>query len=119
VEAAISLLAQAVERLADDNPHSYFIPDLDESGQLEVLRGLIGRRKEGRKFVISFADVELNEDDIWPDGAPENPTPEDVIDVMKENECAHPMNVVAEWLLVLSLFVTTTGGDDTVEWDGT
>lgn len=100
--------------------------DLDEygPGQLEALRNIIGadgplRKKKGRTFVVSFADVELSVEDIWPNGdAPEEPTPEDVIEVMKEGEYAHPTGVATEWLLIESLFVTTTDDDHTVEWDG-
>lgn len=121
VEAAVGLLAQAIERLTDDIPHFALNSDEYGPGQLEALRGPISGRKEDRKyFVISFADVVLGEEDIWPNEAavPENPTPEDVIRVMKENGC-DPMSIAAEWLLVESLFVSTVGDDDMVEWDGT
>jgi len=131
VEAAVSLLAQAVERLADDSPG--FILDLDEygPGQLEALRAKITGQPapdadtlpavSATKFVISFSDIELDLDDIWPDGAPENPTPEDVIAVMEEAEYAHPMHVIREWLLIESLFVRAAedeDGEGEVEWDG-
>ena len=130
VEAAVSLLAQAVERLADDSPG--FILDLDEygPGQLEALRAKITGQPApevdtlptvATKFVISFPDVELEASDIWPDGAPENPTPEDVIAVMEEAEYAHPMHVIREWLLIEGLFVRDAedeDGEGEVEWDG-
>ena len=130
VDAAISLLAQAIERLTDDSPH--FILDLDEygPGQLEALRLKVTGQESpeadtlppvASKFVISFSDIELDLEDIWPDGAPENPTPEDVIEVMREAEYACPMQVIREWLLIESLYVRAADdeeGEGEVEWDG-
>lgn len=124
VEQSILLLAKAVERLTDDSPH--LIVDLDEYGpeQLEQVRAMIfgPREDSSSKFVVSFPDVELDVSDIWPDGAPENPTPEDVIAVMKEQEYAHPTNVAVEWLLIESLYVRADDDEEgvgEVEWDGT
>lgn len=127
VEAAIGLLAQAVERLTSNSPFIHL--HLDEgSEQLERVREMIIggqgplRSVAPGKFVISFPDVELDVSEIWPDGAPENPTPEDVIAVMKEQECAHPTNVAVQWLLIDRLYVRAAAdenGDEEVEWDGT
>lgn len=133
VEAAISLLAQAIERLTDDSPHFVLdLEDLDEygPGQLEALRALretIGGqspiRRASRKFVVSFADVELDASDIWDeDEMPENPTPADVIEVMRSGEHSGPLSVACDWVLIESLYVRSgadADADEEVEWDGT
>lgn len=134
VRRSIRTLAAAIVRSVDSSPiPTPFVlhPEdtLDEygPGQLEALRDqVIGGqgplRQRSHKFVVSFPDVELEASDIWPDGAPENPTPEDVIAVMKEQEYAHPTNVAVEWLLIESLYVRADEDEEgvgEVEWDGT
>jgi hypothetical protein len=74
--------------------------------------------------VISFPDVELSIDEIWPiDGfVPDDPTPEDVIDAMRESEDhALPTTVANKWNLIESLRVRYAGDEDGLmadEWDG-
>lgn len=110
-EGAILHLANAITRIVDSsveaNPH------------VPVFRYRLDRSDEP-KFVISFPSVELSADEIWPEGdAPENPTPTDVIEVMRQQEFAHPMSVIAEWLLIESLRVQRAYDDLTsVVWDG-
>lgn len=125
VEACAKLI-RAVEVASGDNP---VIPvvDLEGVGTLDdIYERITGKAPEPqrvtRKFVISFPEVELGVDEIWPNGdAPENPTPDDVIEVMKETHRAHPMTVTHEWRLIDTLYVrhhTDTNADMEVEWDG-
>ena len=73
-------------------------------------------------FVISFPDVRLSVNDIWPDGdAPDNPTPDDVIEAMEGTGYSTPASVVREWELIKSLFILHRNdetGIKEVEWDG-
>lgn len=134
---ALSKLIHAVERSVQTGPaplvfHMPEEPETkgDEPPLEELYASIMGRIEEPtgntsqRKFVISFPDMELAVDEIWPEGdAPENPTPLDVIEVMKETEYAHPTTVAAAWLLIDSLSVRYNldkdGDDQEVEWDGT
>ncbi len=123
VEAAVSLLAQAVERLADDSPG--FKLDLDEygPGQLEQIRERIfGSQPQSdteAKFIISFPAVELSASDIWNrDEIPEYPTPADVIERMDEMS-GNVLGTVVDWDLVDSLSVRDANdatGDGEIEW---
>lgn len=80
-------------------------------------------RRASRKFVVSFADVELDASDIWDeDEMPENPTPADVIEVMRSGEHSGPLSVACDWVLIESLYVRSgadADADEEVEWDGT
>lgn len=50
-------------------------------------------------FSISFPDVELAPEEIWPDGnAPENPTAEDVVAQMRKH-CGGVGRLLPEWNL--------------------
>lgn len=121
VEGAVDLLARAIECLTSDN----LLAGLD-------LRGLdlsqFHRRGEPclpspNSFVISFPDIELPVSEIWPEGnAPEHPTPEDVIEVMRSDDGAHPLSIIRDWLLIESLFIRDSRDKEAereVEWDGT
>jgi hypothetical protein len=122
-QAAIRMLASAIELLTDDPLNALLRVDLGESGlaQLENLRASAAAvvASGERKFVVSFPDVELTLDQVWPDrDAPENPTPQDVIEQMRS--CTRSVQGIAsEWCLIESLYV---GYDDDelseVEWDG-
>lgn len=118
-----SKLIKAVEVSSASNP---LVPALDLEGARTldaIYERVTGTAKEPqRKFVISFPEVELGVDDIWPDGdAPDDPTPEDVIDVMRRAHRAHPMTVTHEWRLIDTLYVrhhNDTNADMEVEWNG-
>jgi hypothetical protein len=134
-EAAIlgtlSHLIQAVERSVG-NPQQPFVycfkAEDEERSELDQLYESITSRLDPttstgkRKFVITFPPMELAVDEIWPEGnAPENPTPEDVVEAMKAVQYAHPARVAAEWLLIDKLRVryhTDKHGEMEVEWDG-
>jgi hypothetical protein len=100
----------------------------DEYGpeQLEKLYDSIMDRtgqtptSEQRKFLISFPDVELSVDEVWPDGdAPEDPTPGDVIEQMRGY--GGVTRVISAWQLIESLAVGYRGNENgymEVEWDG-
>lgn len=127
-------LCLAVERLAQPNQITFTIEDtLDEygTGQLEQLRESIfgGHgpiREPCETFVISFPDVELDASGIWDDGeGPEHPTPEDVIEAMREchieEETPSVLSVIRDWALIDNLYVRAADdeeGEDKVEWDG-
>jgi hypothetical protein len=122
-----SKLIKAVEVASASSPLVVPVIDLEEARTLDDIYERItgtakGPQQGGRKFVISFPEVELGVDEIWPNGdAPENPTPDDVIAVMRETERAHPMTVTHEWRLIDTLYVrhhTDTNADMEVEWDG-
>lgn len=119
-DIAIDLLAQAIERLTGPD---VFAAVLDlEPEQLRALRASISGDSSEPKFVVSFPDVELSLSDIWDEGeAPENPTPDDVIQVMRDEDTSL-FDVARKWLLVENLYVradSDTEGDEEVEWDGT
>lgn len=133
---AVAILIQAVEAGVEETPHvpTFELPEPETLGlpSLEELyasvRGATGGPQttsivHNSKFTISFPDVDLSLNDIWPNGgAPENPTPEDVIEVMKETECARPSAVSSAWGLIDTLYVrhyADENGDMGVEWDGT
>jgi hypothetical protein len=137
-EIAIHVLADAIERSVDSSIGQAPIAfvqnerlEVQEYGpeQLQALYdGITDRtgqspRPGGRKFVISFPDIELSIGEIWPDGceAPEDPTPEDVVEVMKASHGIGVRGVISEWLLIESLAVKYRGDEDgetAVEWDG-
>lgn len=120
---ATSKLIRAVDMVAND-----LVPDAPPGAidDLEdIYANITGTRstKGGqRRFVISFPEVTLGLDEIWPDGdAPEYPSPEDVIEAMKATEYAHPMAVTSAWRLIDTLYIRYEGddkGDMEVEWDG-
>lgn len=52
-----------------------------------------------RAFTLELGTVELQIEDIWPDGdAPENPTAQDVADLIMK--CGGPWAVMTDWALV-------------------
>lgn len=124
--AAISKLVRAVELLdqAQEPPPI----ETTSSGPVNLeeiyasITGVQSSPGQPRKFVISFPEVTLSLDDIWPNkDAPDNPGPEDVIEAMRETEKAHPMTVATAWRLIDTLYVRHHGddnGDMEVEWDG-
>lgn len=58
-------------------------------------------------FTITFPDCYLTVAEVWPDGdAPENPTGEDVANVMRKHGGFH--GVVSDWSLLDSLEVDGT-----------
>lgn len=126
--AAVSKLMQAVELLDSPRQVSRLFPEQTEPPDPVALEELYAQVTNGptptqqRKFVISFPEVTLGLEDIWPNGdAPEHPSPEDVIAVMRETERAHPTTVTTEWKLVDTLYVRYHGDDDgdmEVEWNG-
>jgi hypothetical protein len=124
----VAILIQAVEVGVSEPPHiSTFAATTDETRALEEIyasiQGGTPAPQTASRFTISFPDVDLTLEDIWPNGdAPESPTPEDVIEVMKETEYAHPMTVTSAWRLIDTLYVrhcADMNGDMEVEWDGT
>ena len=140
---SVYYLATAIDKLINEtlifNSKETPVVDLqlDTYGpkQLEDLYESITKRTSGldyldgqsstpgqRKFVISFPDVELSIREIWPEGdAPDYPTPEDVVEVMKVSRCATPDHIVKEWELLQSLYVRDSddeNGITEVEWDG-
>lgn len=63
--------------------------------------------KKTFEFHISTTKY-LDVDEIWPDGdAPENPTREDVIAVIKQ--CGGPKNVIPDWDLNYDLVLEVDG----------
>ncbi len=65
-------------------------------------------------FTLGLGDVVLEVDDIWPDGyAPENPTPEDVVEQMAK--CGGGAAIVAkEWNLLNEIEVVGPTGERAV-----
>lgn len=135
---AITKVANAVDVLVspDFSLDLSGFRDLDEygPGQLEALRdSLFGPRDDpdtplaDTKFVVSFPDVELTVDEVWPpingEAPPEHPTPQDVVEEMKNyTKYSSPGMVAIEWLLLERLSVRDANdatGDGQVEWDGT
>jgi hypothetical protein len=138
---AVYYLATAIDKLVNETLIPAFQPedtsDIDNSTSvysavdLEELYASIADRVERpdhyrhllepKKFVISFPDVELTIDDIWPDGdAPDDPTPEGVIEAMKETDI-RASKVTKQWDLIESLTVRYGGDEDghfEVKWDG-
>lgn len=127
---AVAILIQAVEASVKEAPYvsTLTVPDIatpEEMSSLESLYEIVREAADTSQttFTISFPDMDLALEDIWPNGdAPDNPTPEDVIEVMKETKYAHPMTVAKEWELIETLSVrryADKNGDMEVEWDGT
>lgn len=122
VLVALQRLADAIECAVDPSPILHLDLGAD---QLHRIRNTI--RGESPKFVVSFPDVELDVSDIWDDGtAPVHPTPEHVVEVMREalseDEPGSLQSVLRDWVLVESLFVREAHDEDAageVEWDGT
>ncbi len=134
---SVYYLATAIDKLVNETLVTAFKPEFGNSEvphqpsptELEELYANITERSEQsipsghKKFVISFPDVELSIDEIWPidKSAPDDPTPEDVIDVMKESvDVPHPGVVASEWNLIERLSVRHNGdeeGNAEVEWD--
>ena len=88
----------------------------------DIYANITAAQPTGRRFVISLPEGTLSLDDIWPEGdAPENPSPEDVIEVMREAEEAYPGTVAQAWKLIDTLYVRYHGddnGDMEIEWNG-
>jgi len=140
VSSAVYYLATAIDKLVNEtlvpafntfNKVNLDTEDLDEfgPGQLEELYAKISGQEapndtsEGNTdktaFIVSFPEIELTIKDIWPDGdAPDNPTPEDVIEAMKGASDPTPRNVAFDWMLIDHLFVQRADGGSEVEWDG-
>jgi hypothetical protein len=131
-ERAIHFLADALERLVDDSS-AFAVPTLQfnsmpslEPAEIEKLYDRITERTGDsptpgqRKFVISFPEIELSVGEVWPNGdAPDEPTPADVIEQMRDSNGMGVMGVVSEWLLIENLFVKYRGDEESeVEWDG-
>lgn len=129
-------LCQAVEQSVDSSPLPLSVtlgtaePSLDELYAKITGESASEPTQEDvrdyleTKFVISFPEVTLTLDEIWPDNnAPDNPTPEDVIEEMRGSDgSGHPMTVTPGWRLIDTLYVrhhNDTEGDEEVEWDGT
>ena len=135
---SVYYLATAIDKLVNETLVPAFKPEFGNGEvphqpsptELEELYVNITERSEQsipsghKKFVISFPDVELSIDEIWPiDGfVPDDPTPEDVIDAMRESEDhALPTTVANKWNLIESLRVRYAGDEDGLmadEWDG-
>lgn len=61
-------------------------------------------------FNLSLGEVQLSVSDIWPDGdAPENPTPQDVADLIAK--CGGVRAVLSEWNLIDEIVVTSYSRD--------
>jgi hypothetical protein len=81
-------------------------------------RGVEGRTPDERTFAIKFPAVVLSEDDIWPEGdGPAHPLPEDVLERMKEENCATPASIAVEWLLIDNLQIVDEEGMCGVTWE--
>jgi len=61
-------------------------------------------RTQAKVFTISFPDTHLTIEEVWPDGdAPENPSAEDVAEVMRRNGGFR--GVLSDWNIIDSLEV--------------
>jgi hypothetical protein len=106
-ESALVYLIRAVKTLVNPTPILFF--DLLTGTRVDIDR-LYDEVKKEKKFVVSFPDVELSIEDIWPDGdAPEEPATEDVLRQMHE-EGVNVLDVIAGWHLLDTLAV------DGVDW---
>jgi hypothetical protein len=127
---AMAILIKAVEAGGENTPPPAVqdeLPANDITRSLEdIYRNLTGGdtvASHGTKFVISFPEVTLGLDEIWPNGdAPDHPSPEDVIEVMRATKIgrAHPTTVAHEWKLIDTLYVRYHGDEnsDMEEWNG-
>jgi len=120
---SVYYLATAIDKLVNET----LVPDfkqedtLDEYGpeQLEALYNSITDRTGQCKFIVSFPDVELSIEDIWPDGdAPEDPTPGDVLARMKL-DCLFPIDLANEWSMIDNLQVIDAKNRCGVIWEET
>jgi hypothetical protein len=126
---SMSKLIHAVERSVQEG---YVVPtftaptESDEQYPLDELCASImgGTEPTGntsqRKFVISFPDVELSVNEVWPDDdAPEDPTPTDVIEQMRGSNGVDVLGIASSWSLIESLSVRYPDEEESeVEWDG-
>lgn len=103
---AISILIKAFDEVTKEEDKD--LEDLDS-----LYFDVFGHKSPSSSsdFVISFPEIGLSIDEIWPDGdAPDEPNINDVIDVMKKS--FSPLNVAKDWNLIDSLYVNG------VEWNG-
>jgi hypothetical protein len=70
-----------------------------------------------KKFDVSFyGDFVLSTDEIWPDGdAPQNPTPKDVIEAMKQS-ARFKAALLDDWNLEKDLHVQVYDGKSSEVW---
>jgi hypothetical protein len=136
VSSAVYYLATAIDKLVNETLVPAFKVKLDTEnldefgpGQLEELYANISGQEapndtseantDKTTFIVAFPEIELTIKDIWPDeDAPDNPTPEDVIEAMKGASDPTPRNVAFDWMLIDHLFVQRADGGSEVEWDG-
>jgi hypothetical protein len=121
--AVVSTLIDAVERLSDSDEYASrvifgepFPPDELESLHAS-LKGAQQMPAES-KFTISFPAIELTVKEVWPDGdSPDDPTPQDVLDRMKDYSGIN--TVVGDWLLIQNLYVSRAEDEDElgVSWE--
>lgn len=111
----LSILIKALQEITDDidveDDHKEDDKNLEGLDSLYI--DVFGRQppKTSPDFIISFPEIGLSIEDIWPDGdAPDDPNINDVIDVMKKS--FSPSDVAQDWNLIDSLYVNG------VEWDG-
>lgn len=126
---SVASLIQAVEAI--DNPQhamSFSSSEHEVSNEAQELEAIYANVRgstdlatsHSPKFVISFPDVELSLEEIWPnDDAPDLPAPEDVIKVMQQMHSL-PVMLAAEWLLIDSLNVRRQDEEPNggMKWDG-
>jgi hypothetical protein len=113
---ALTVLISGVSELAGE-PSSMLHFELSPSA-LETLSARIEAAGE-KRFIISFPEVELSITDIWHEEAPDDPTAEDVAEVMREQEHSSPNTIVSEWCLLDEIHIRRSDRqDEPVVFDG-
>lgn len=100
----------------------------DASAVIGDLRKAFGKIYEARinKRLATAPEIELNivtsftltVDQVWPDGDwPENPTADDVLEVMK-NDASNPARLLSKWDLDYGLDMDVIVGTTSTHWNG-